>query len=661
MAANGGTVTVDFAVEVAKANAGITEVVSHLKGFEKQLESLNKVSQQRLKSVEERFGSLETVARRAAQAFSVAVITNFGKQAANAADELGKTADKLGLSTKALKTFEIAGEEAGVALEQTNKLLTESQKRLGEAAAGTGKAAQFIKLLGLNVEELQQLSPDQLFKVYAESINGLSTRSEQLAAANALMGKGAQEAFSLIQAGAPAIDDAAAFVDRFSLALERVPIKQIEQANDALGRLNIISQSAGQQFAAGIAPFVEEFARRVQEATGSTQGLATAGSIVGATLQTAFEIGANAARVAEAAFFGLAAAAANALAHVTEAVVRAQAFLANPRLAFNQDFQKFVDQGVDNATRSLRASAEVNLEKAREALAEVKSIEQIQQGIIFALEASRQKAEQAVAEQAARDAAARAGGVSLGDGGAIELSKQQNFEIANESARAAAEAQKEIARDLSRSLIGEVALRNEAERDAAAARVEMNLRAEQEIAAAKATTTNLALGLLQALGTKNKAFAIAAIVFEKALAIQRLLINNKVAAELAFASQLIPGVPATLATANAAKAAVLAQGYISAGLIAAAGLLQIADVTSGGGRSPAGTALNPGFVNTPPGGGEQVGATTQRTVQVIIQGNVIGNRQFLDELIEDIREAVDDRDAVLISSTSRNAKDLLET
>lgn len=654
--ANGGTVTVDFAVEVQRANAGITQIVGKLEGFEKQLGQLNRASERHLKSVENRFESLDKIVRRATQAFSLVVVGQLVKSAADAADEFGKLADKLGVSTDQLKAFQIAAEDAGVSAEATNKVLVDAQKRLGEAALGTGEAAKFIKVLGLNVQELQRLSPDELFKVYSESISKLSSRSEQLAVATALMGKSASEAFNLIQAGSPAIDEAAAFVDKFALALDRVSIKQIEQANDAINRLQLISKSGLQQFVAGLAPFVEEFSRRIQEATGSTEGLRAAGSIAGATLQTAFDLASNAANSAKAAFFGLVSIVQTALADLIEFSIKAHTLLNTREFFFSPEVQKQLAIGIENATGAIRISANQNLASARDSLSQVKTIEQIQAGIVAAMEASRQRAEQAVAEQTARDGAG--GGISLGLQD-LALTWQQQADLSTEAAQLAAEEQKRIFREVTAEFEAEIKRRNDLESKASDERLDKQIKAEAELRAAKAQTTDLAIGLLQALGTKNKAFAIASIVLEKAVAIQRLLLANRQAAELAFASQLIPGVPASLATATAAKAAVLAQGYISAGLIAATGALQIADVTSGGGRSAPGTALNPAFVTTPAGASGQAGATSQSSVQVIIANNVGFDQRVMDQIIAGIREATDDRDVIIFGPGSRQAQELV--
>lgn len=655
--ASAGTVTVDFAVEVQRANAGITNLVNGLKGFGRQIESLNQTSEKRLKQVEGRFGSLEKQVKRATAAFSVGFIANFIKEAADAASLLAKTADKLGLTTEALKAFQLVGQEAGVGLEQTNKLLLEAQKRLGEAASGTGEAGKFIKKLGLNISELQRLRPDQLFVTYANAISRVTEKSEQLSVAERLMGESAIESFAIIQAGGPALEDAARFVERFSIALNRVETKQIERANAELSRLGAISKAGVQRFALGLAPFIEELSRQIQELTGTTQFLTAAGSILGGTFVTAFEIASNAARLFQAAILGLAGLVNQTIASFNELVIRGAAILSsfgNPGLLFNPKFQEDVDKAVEATTSVLRSSAQANFQQAEESLRKIKSLKQIQDEIVAIMEASRTKAEQAVAAQSLP----KVGALTLQD--PLALTFEQQAEINNDIASETAQHQREIFRETTEYFNEELKRRNRMEEDSARFRYEKILDAERATREVRAQTTDLAVGLLQALGTKNKAFAIAAIVLEKAVAIQRLLIQNQIAAELAFASQLIPGVPASLATATAAKASVLLQGRISAALIAATGALQIADVTSGGGRSPAGSALNPAFVaSSPAGASGQIGATSTNAIQVIIANNVGFDQRVMDQIIAGIREAADDRDVIIFGPGSRQAQEIL--
>ena len=107
--------------------------------------------------------------------------------------------------------------------------------------------------------------------------------------------------------------------------------------------------------------------------------------------------------------------------------------------------------------------------------------------------------------------------------------------------------------------------------------------------------------------------------------------------------------------------------------IAATGAAQLATIrgtTLGGGGSPSGaiSAATPPISATPSEpafglGGEAgiPGASTQRAVQVIFQGDVIGWDEHIEtRVIGAIQDAVVDRDVILIHSDSRNALDLAE-
>lgn len=606
--ASAGTVSVEFLAETKRFTSELKEVNSRLKG------------------VGDGFASFGRIAATALGVFSAGAFTAFVKSAGEAADALGKTADKLGVSTQALKSFQVAAGEAGVGIEAANKLLTESQKRLGEAAAGTGEAAKYIKLLGLNVQELQQLSPDQLFSVYADSITSLSTRSEQLAAANALMGRSAQEAFSLIQGGSAAIDDAASFVERYGLALDRIEIKQIEQANDALGRIATVSETAGQRIAAGLAPAVEFFANRILEATGNTKGLQEAVEVFGSVAIASFEIVSNGVRSLQASFFGLATAGARAAQAITWGDV----------------------------SKSFAASVDDNLTKANEALSKIKSIEQIQQTITSALEESRRKAEASVAAQATQDAAVRAGGVSIArssiasEGDSIGLTEEQQLDAQLDVARAIAESQKEIERDLTRATMDELQQRSDAAENWRIFELQRNQNAAQTEISLRQQVTSAAMGALGLLANSSKTFA----KIQKGIQIAEAIRNTY----LGITNQLRSGDPYT-AVARAAAVGVF--GFAQVASIARTP--EYGAVSFGGGAGstslPVSTGTSPAFSS-----GNQAdagrGAVSTPAVQVIVTGNVGFDERIIDQIVDGIRGATDGRDVMLFGPNSRQAQEI---
>jgi hypothetical protein len=123
------------------------------------------------------------------------------------------------------------------------------------------------------------------------------------------------------------------------------------------------------------------------------------------------------------------------------------------------------------------------------------------------------------------------------------------------------------------------------ENEAAQIRKDLADKVAQHDMDVRAKQANMVVGILNTLGQKNKVFALASIALQTKMALAQNSITTAQAGALAFASQLIPGDPTSLARAAAAKAAVMAQGGVTAGLIMASGGLQAASLLGGGGES----------------------------------------------------------------------------
>jgi hypothetical protein len=122
----------------------------------------------------------------------------------------------------------------------------------------------------------------------------------------------------------------------------------------------------------------------------------------------------------------------------------------------------------------------------------------------------------------------------------------------------------------------------ELERQAAAERVRIQADAERAIQDLRQGTFAEAVNLLGALGQHSKAAAIAGLALTKAQQIAHTAQATATASMLAYASQLIPGDPSSIARAQAAKSATIAMGRAQMALIAATGLAQGATIMSGG-------------------------------------------------------------------------------
>jgi hypothetical protein len=163
--------------------------------------------------------------------------------------------------------------------------------------------------------------------------------------------------------------------------------------------------------------------------------------------------------------------------------------------------------------------------------------------------------------------------------------------------------------------------------------------AQHELATKKSLANNSIL-LLNMLGEKNKGFAIAAVVVQKALALTSAYTATLSGSMLAYASQLVPGDPTSIARAEAARAWTLTTGYANMALIAATGLMQVASIGGGGGASNAG-----GGVYTSPTVNQPINQEpipTSREINIVIYGNVVDHDKFARELVPSITKAIGD-------------------
>jgi hypothetical protein len=168
------------------------------------------------------------------------------------------------------------------------------------------------------------------------------------------------------------------------------------------------------------------------------------------------------------------------------------------------------------------------------------------------------------------------------------------------------------------------------EQQVADERVRINQQAEQAITYAKSQATQAAINLLSALGGKSKVAAIAAIALGKAVAIADIIRHTAVAQMHAMA-QLGP------IAGPAAAAKIGMMGKVQAGLVAATGLVQAANVGGGNGAaaSVATSAQSSGSTQSAAAGGAGMAQTI--TIQGVNNGDLFSGdavRTLIDRLID---------------------------
>ena len=122
-------------------------------------------------------------------------------------DSLAKTSQKLGMTINALNGLRFAGEQTGVSANTMDMALQRMTRRLAEAAQGSGEAKDAIKQLGLDAQQLAQMSPDKAFLEVTRAMKSVQQPCEKLRLAFKLFDSEGVALVNTMNAGADGIEE----------------------------------------------------------------------------------------------------------------------------------------------------------------------------------------------------------------------------------------------------------------------------------------------------------------------------------------------------------------------------------------------------------------------------------------------------------------------
>lgn len=171
---------------------------------------------------------------------------------AGVADKAAQT----GLSGAFLQQLEFAADQSGVSAET----LTVGIKKLTIAVGSGSKAFAGI---GLNLADLQRLSPEQQFLKVAEAISKLPTAAERAAAAVKVFGKSGIEMTGLFAGGLDDITKLMQDAKDIGIGLDDNQLAQVAAADDSLQKMYASIGAMVDQVAVGLAPAFEAVSEHV--------------------------------------------------------------------------------------------------------------------------------------------------------------------------------------------------------------------------------------------------------------------------------------------------------------------------------------------------------------------------------------------------------------
>jgi hypothetical protein len=226
------------------------------------------------KSASSAAGSLRSlvaieIGSRLASAFAGAAsaAVDYAKRVTESVAAMDDLAQRTGASTDALQGFQVAADLAGV--QNLEGALQKVTVVLGDAANGSESAQKAFANIGLSVDDLMSLSPEDQFRAVAAAIGDIQGPAAQAAAAVDLFGKSGVELLPLFASNLAEIEERA---KQLGIVLSADQVSAITEMDDALLLVSKTFDGIIGQVTANLAPVVtalaEEFLTFVESFNG---------------------------------------------------------------------------------------------------------------------------------------------------------------------------------------------------------------------------------------------------------------------------------------------------------------------------------------------------------------------------------------------------------
>jgi len=221
-------------------------------------------TQKALRGIQAAFGKLSKVFFN----FKTALVSAVGaaglgllvSNSLKATDALAKTAGKIGTTTEALSALQFAGQLTGVEVNTMNMALQRFTRRASEAAVGTGEAKGAIRELGIDARSLVRLPLDERMLVLADAFEGVESEADRLRLAFKLFDSEGAALVNTLGMGRDGLSELLGEARSLGVVMSANAAKGVEDANDALFRMQSLFGGVVKQTVAALAPAISALA-----------------------------------------------------------------------------------------------------------------------------------------------------------------------------------------------------------------------------------------------------------------------------------------------------------------------------------------------------------------------------------------------------------------
>lgn len=224
----------------------------------------------------------------AATAAGVAITAALYAKQSKVIDSLAKTAEALNVTTESLQAMNHLAELNGVSSESMAKGLRRMEVNLGQAARQGGAAARALADVGVNVEDMIKMKPDDQLQALASAISNVENQSIKASIATDLFGRDGVAMLKVLnQVQKDGIAPTVAMLEDYGIAISGIDAAQVEAANDSFLEAQKIIEGVANTLTVELAPYVKELADRFKSVAKESGGF---GDEVEAAVQKAMKV-----------------------------------------------------------------------------------------------------------------------------------------------------------------------------------------------------------------------------------------------------------------------------------------------------------------------------------------------------------------------------------
>lgn len=185
---------------------------------------------------------------------AAAGIVAVGKSAIDSADKIQKLSLRMGVSTEALSQYEHVAKLSGTSFDTLTKSIAKMQKNMSDAEDGLSTAKLAFQNLGLSVEDLKGLKPEEQFELIGDKIAGIEDPARRTQVAMNIFGRAGSDLIPIFSQGAGAVAAMREEAHIAGLTLSQEMADGAAAAADAMTRLESASKGFWRTLTMNVAP-----------------------------------------------------------------------------------------------------------------------------------------------------------------------------------------------------------------------------------------------------------------------------------------------------------------------------------------------------------------------------------------------------------------------